>query len=96
MAVQGYKAIMKAIMPVIAMFSMITLFAHAEAPTADQVLSPVKAKAAAEHKTCLNIGYPGQPEEIDWFIQMMRKAAPNMSQDDLKAIETALKSCKKT
>ncbi|MGO8925820.1 MAG: thioredoxin family protein [Limisphaerales bacterium] len=43
-----------------------------------------------------NIGYPGQPEEIDWFIQMMKKAAPNMSQDDLKTIETALRSFKKT
>jgi hypothetical protein len=55
MAVQGYKAIMKAIMPVIAMFSMITLFAHAEAPTAEQVLSPVKVKAAAEHKTIFHV-----------------------------------------
>jgi hypothetical protein len=50
MAVQGYKAIMKATMPVLAMFSIITSLAHAEAPTADQVLSPVEAKAAAEHK----------------------------------------------
>ena len=43
-----------------------------------------------------NIGYPGQPEEIDWFIQMMKKAAPKMSQDDLKTIETALRNFKKT
>ena len=34
------------------------------------------------------------PEEIGWFIQMMKKAAPNMSQDDLKTIETTLKSFK--
>ena len=43
-----------------------------------------------------NIGYPGQAEEIDCFIQMMKKAAPRMSEDDLKAIETALRSPKKS
>ncbi|MCX6928260.1 MAG: thioredoxin, partial [Verrucomicrobia bacterium] len=42
-----------------------------------------------------NIGYPAQPEEIDWFIQMMKKAAPSMSQGDLKTIETALRSFKR-
>ena len=43
-----------------------------------------------------NIGYPAQPKEIDWFIQMMKKAAPKMAQDDLKTIETALRSFKRT
>jgi len=43
-----------------------------------------------------NIGYPAQPEEIDWFIQMMKKAAPKMSEGDVKTIETALRSFKKT
>ena len=42
-----------------------------------------------------NIGYPGEPEEIDWFIQMMKKAAPKMSAADVKTIETALRSFKK-
>ena len=42
-----------------------------------------------------NIGYPGEPQEIDWFIVMMKKAAPNMSPDDLKTIETALRSFKR-
>jgi thiol-disulfide isomerase/thioredoxin len=42
-----------------------------------------------------NIGYPGEPSDIDWFIQMMKKAAPNMSQGDLKTIETALRSFKR-
>jgi thiol-disulfide isomerase/thioredoxin len=43
-----------------------------------------------------NIGYPAQPEEIDWFLQMMKKAAPKMPEDDLKTIEKALRSFKKT
>jgi len=43
-----------------------------------------------------NIGYPGQPEEIDWFIQMMKKAAPGMPAAAVKTIETALKSPRKT
>jgi thiol-disulfide isomerase/thioredoxin len=42
-----------------------------------------------------NIGYPGEPQEIDWFVQMMKKAAPKMSQDHLKTIETALRSFKR-
>jgi len=42
-----------------------------------------------------NIGYPGAPEEIDWFIQMMKKAAPAMEEQDIKTIETALRTPKK-
>ncbi len=41
-----------------------------------------------------NIGYPAEPAEIDWFIHMMKQAAPNMAPDDLKTIETALRSFK--
>ena len=43
-----------------------------------------------------NIGYPGEPQEIDWFVQMMKKAAPKMSEADLKTIEAALRSFKRT
>jgi thiol-disulfide isomerase/thioredoxin len=42
-----------------------------------------------------NIGYPGSPEEVEWFVKMMRKAAPKMSETDLKTIETALQLSKK-
>jgi hypothetical protein len=42
-----------------------------------------------------NIGYPGDPAEVDWFVQMMQKAAPKMSAEDLKIIESALRSPKK-
>jgi thioredoxin-related protein len=37
-----------------------------------------------------NIGFPAQPDEIDCFVKMMKKAAPKMSEQDLKVIETAL------
>jgi len=42
-----------------------------------------------------NIGYPAQPGEIDWFVQMMKKAAPKITDDDLKRIETILRAPKK-
>src|SRR2546426_5370176 len=38
-----------------------------------------------------NIGYPAQPSEIDWFLQMISKAAPKISPQDLKTIEMALR-----
>jgi thiol-disulfide isomerase/thioredoxin len=41
-----------------------------------------------------NIGYPAQPAEIDWFVEMIKKAAPKISNDDLKTIETALRTPK--
>ena len=41
-----------------------------------------------------NIGFPVQPEEVDWFVQMMRKAAPQITSDDLKTIEDALRNQK--
>ena len=42
-----------------------------------------------------NIGYPAGPEEIDWFLTMMKRAAPKIAEDDLKVIETALRAQKK-
>ena len=37
-----------------------------------------------------NIGFPAQPDEIDWFVQMMKKAAPKISEQDLNVIKAAL------
>src|SRR6266446_2939793 len=42
-----------------------------------------------------NIGYPGQPGEVDWFVEMMKKAAPKISNDDLKKIEAVLRTPRK-
>ncbi len=32
-----------------------------------------------------NIGYPALPEEIDWYIEMLKHAAPSVSPSDLAA-----------
>jgi hypothetical protein len=37
-----------------------------------------------------NVGYPALPEEIDWYIEMLKRAAPSLSQDDLAATRTWL------
>lgn len=42
-----------------------------------------------------NIGYPGAPEEIAWFLNMIKQAAPTITETDLKTIETALRSFKR-
>ncbi|HMJ90727.1 MAG TPA: thioredoxin family protein [Candidatus Acidoferrum sp.] len=52
----------------------------------------VNSKRASDGQ---NIGHPMAPEEVDWFVAMMKKAAPKISADDLKTIETALRTQKK-
>lgn len=39
-----------------------------------------------------NIGYPVEPEEIDWFMAMMHKSVPDLSAEDAGAIESYLKA----
>jgi thioredoxin-related protein len=38
-----------------------------------------------------NIGYPAAPEEIDWFMVMMKKAAPTISEADATTVEQWLR-----
>ena len=38
-----------------------------------------------------NIGFPSEPGEINWFLQMLRQACPTIAEADLKLIETALR-----
>ena len=42
-----------------------------------------------------NIGYPAAPNEIAWFMAMLKKAAPKMTSEELNTIETKLKSYKR-
>lgn len=37
-----------------------------------------------------NIGYPVLPQEIDWYVEMLRRAAPSLSAADLDATRTWL------
>lgn len=37
-----------------------------------------------------NIGYPAAPEEVDWFVTMLRRAAPSLSQHDLETVHAWL------
>jgi thioredoxin-related protein len=32
-----------------------------------------------------NVGYPALPEEIDWYVEMLKRAAPSLSPEDLAA-----------
>ncbi len=47
---------------------------------------PSQKKAGGE-----NIGYPSAPEEIDWFMVMIRKAAPGLSEADAGIVERWLR-----
>jgi thiol-disulfide isomerase/thioredoxin len=38
-----------------------------------------------------NIGYPALPAEVDWYMAMMKQAAPDISANDLNAMRTWLK-----
>lgn len=42
-----------------------------------------------------NIGHPDSPEEVDWFMTMLAKAAPSMTQEESAVIENALRHQKK-
>jgi thiol:disulfide interchange protein len=42
-------------------------------------------------KTGDNVGYPASAEEIDWYVEMMKRAAPSTSAEDLNATRTWLR-----
>lgn len=42
-----------------------------------------------------NIGHPVKPQEVDWFLIMVKKAAPAMSADEAKVLENWLRAQKK-
>ncbi len=39
-----------------------------------------------------NIGFPTQPQEIDWFMNMLRRGAPSLSADEARTIEASLQN----
>ena len=39
-----------------------------------------------------NIGCPNKPWEIDWFMTMLRKAAPRMTAEETGVLEKSLRS----
>lgn len=41
-------------------------------------------------KTGDNIGYPVLPQEVDWFIVMLRRGAPSLSRQDLGSVHAWL------
>jgi len=47
---------------------------------------PIEKKVGGE-----NIGYPSAPEEIDWFMVMIRKAAPMLSEAESETVERWLR-----
>jgi hypothetical protein len=44
----------------------------------------------------LSIGHPYQPEEIGWFMTMVKMAAPGMTEGQAKTIEDWLRNQKKS
>ena len=42
-----------------------------------------------------NIGHPAQPHEVDWFLEMMHKAVPDITADEIAPIEKYLRNQKK-
>jgi hypothetical protein len=42
-----------------------------------------------------NIGHPWEPHEVDWFLFMLRKAAPKMTPGETATIEKWLRAQKK-
>jgi hypothetical protein len=54
-------------------------------PIVDSMRPDAKAKSGKDH-----IGYPATPEEIDWFVEMLRRGAPSLNQQDLASVHAWL------
>lgn len=51
-----------------------------------------KLVATSDAKVDGNTGYPGRPEEIGWFISVLKRSAPDMDAADLAKIEAEVRS----
>lgn len=65
-------------------------FLNAKGETIVNSIRPGEGKAGER-----NIGHPVQPEEVDWFMEMVKKAAPAMTADEAKVLESWLRAQKK-
>lgn len=54
-------------------------------PIVDSFRPDRKAKSGKS-----NTGYPDAPEEVDWFVEMLRRAAPSLNQQELASIHAWL------
>jgi hypothetical protein len=55
----------------------------------------VNSMRPVEGKKAENIGHPDKPEEVDWFMTMLGKAAPKMTKDEAGTLEKWLRNQKK-
>lgn len=65
-------------------------FLNKNGETVVNSIRPGEGKAAER-----NIGHPVQPQEVDWFLVMVKKAAPAMTPDEAKVLEDWLRAQKK-
>ncbi|MBZ5584054.1 MAG: hypothetical protein LAQ30_17950 [Acidobacteriia bacterium] len=59
----------------------------------DAIVNSMRPVAGKPKPT--NIGHPAQPEEVDWFMVMVKKAAPAISPEEAKVLEDWLRNQKK-
>lgn len=50
----------------------------------------VLADSRVDGKAGANIGHPVKPEEVDWFMAMLKKGAPKMTPTEAETIKKAL------
>jgi len=58
------------------------------------VLADSRRPSSAGGGSRENIGFPVQPVEVEWFLGMLKGAAPQMAESDLKTVETVLRNQK--
>ncbi len=49
---------------------------------------------AANGRKAANVGHPYEPHEVDWFMVLLSKAAPRMSEAERQAFEKPLRAQK--
>lgn len=54
----------------------------------------INSRRQADGKDAGNIGHPYQPEEVDWFITMVKKAAPSVTAADVRILDEWLRGQK--